>query len=186
MNLFREISLKVHPDIVGNNPLNNDRMREVLKYRSNENMLIGLAHRWGLDIQNIGPTYTSYNSYEGQRLFKTVYGRLYIVKDLNHPYANRNVRLVEHKSINRTDVSDDVFARFRCLHIWQNYSYSRFGEHANILIRNKTVFKVAKLLRTTKKCVYVEDLNHVKGQKRYNMTSVIGREVADPECNNFI
>jgi len=164
MNIFRELSLQVHPDIAGNNPVNND----------------GFARQWGIPIEGISHVHIV-DPYEGVLAFRTFFDSIFILENRMIPTANKNVRI---KNILNRKPENQVSNKFRSLLLIPNYNYDYNIEHTNIrvLLRNRTIFKIVELKRTTAKCLYGTDI-HTKETKRYNVSSLLGRQVIRKEEN---
>ena len=180
VDLFRKISLKVHPDIVGNTALNNERMCEVLKFRTNEDMLEDLARKWGLEID--GRIYTAPRNF---MYFRTVFGKIYMVEKEEAMGSFSNIKLKatfdDNDWSNCNYIENEVNRRFETLCLYSQFRYDVYRD-IDILVKTAKVFKMYGLIRTTKKCVYVIDNGR---EKRYNMTSVIGRRVRKIDDNSW-
>jgi hypothetical protein len=168
MNVFKELSLQVHPDIVGNNSVNNDRMQQVIRFRANESMLIRLAGRWGVKLKG-APVNYSYNPYMDAVAFRTIFGSIYVIEERLRPTPFKNCSVKE--VIDRRP-EGPVLNTFQKLGLMPNFNYN--GLSFQVLLRNKKIFKVVEVQRTTAKCVYGRDVR--TGEiKRYNSTSLFGR-----------
>jgi len=175
MGIFRELVFKVHPDINGSDPIFHTRMVEVNKFRTNEDMLIKLARSWGYDLKSIPPNYNSFNQNnyapEPEWLFRVRQNKIYEIEKIKG-YAFRNAIIKE--SGRNVSYKNEVHNPEWNFGLLRNISYD--GSNVWLLIKNSKAFKVAKLLRTTAKCVYVWD--ELEGKpKRYNNTSVFGRRI---------
>ena len=168
-NIFRELSLQVHPDIAGNTSVNNGRMRQVIQHRSNQYKLIDLAKEWGIKIEGIEHVYI--DPYEGAFAFRTYFGSIFILENRLIPTANKNVSV---KNIIDRQPDNFVGNKFRSLQLIPNYDYNSYDVH--VLLRNRSIFKVVELNRTTAKCLYGTDI-YTKETKRYNVSSLLGRRV---------
>ena len=79
--LFREISLKVHPDMSSSSPsASTSRMQEVLRWKESPHMLLSLARKWELDID-----YMAYGEPElaKKEIFDAIVGALIVTKITN-------------------------------------------------------------------------------------------------------
>ena len=79
--LFREISLKVHPDMSSHSPsASTSRMQEVLRWKESPHMLLSLARKWELDID-----FTAYGEPElaKKEIFEAIVGALIVTKISN-------------------------------------------------------------------------------------------------------
>ena len=173
MNIFRELSLQIHPDIAGNNSVNNSRMRQVIQFRSNQDMLLRLASRWGIALQG-APVDYSYNPYVDAVAFRTIFGSIYIVEERLRPTAFKNCSV---KEVIDRKPEGPVPNTFITLGVMPNYDYSRWDNiQFQVLLRNGRIFKVVDIERTTAKCLYGRDV-YTHEKKRYNSSSLFGKRV---------
>jgi len=170
MNVFKELALRVHPDINGNTPINNSRMVEINLYRSNQNILVALARKWGFELKSIPIDYTKFakTEYRPNWFFKVYPGYIY---ELKYNEYNEFINMIIQSRYDvRTMAHDEN--RFRFLGILPKWEYS--DDNISILIKNSKYFKSAKLVRTSAKCAFVKGEH---GVQQFNIDSVIGRRV---------
>lgn len=104
-SLFRKIAKQVHPDMsVGSDATSGDRMRQAIQFKNDPDMLVRLAHKWGLNIDGSfdEKAFNKRSETFKQRVFEAVVGAIikHRVMRRKNPMTVRGV-IVNKRAVTR-------------------------------------------------------------------------------------